>query len=67
MAVAGVFPTVARDLVCPANAAGGQHYCLCAKEFEAPSLAFVAERPDDAVDVLEQRDDRMLHMNFHAR
>ena len=58
VAVAGVLPAIARDLVRPADAAGGEHDCLCAKHFEPPALAIVAERADDALAVLQQRDDR---------
>ena len=66
MAVAGVFPAVAGDLVRAADAAGRQHDRLGAKQLEAPPLAFVAERADDAVAVLEQRDDRALHVHVDA-
>ena len=54
VAVAGVLPAVARDLVGAADAAGGQHDRLGAKQLEAAALALVAERADDAVAVLEQ-------------
>ena len=63
VAVAGVFPAVARDLVGAADAAGRQHDRLRPKQLEAPALALVAERADDAVAVLEQPDDRALHVH----
>ena len=37
-----------------------------AKQLEAAALALVAERADDAVAVLEQRDDRALHVHVDA-
>ena len=49
MAVAGVFPTVAGDFVCAADAAGGQHDGFGAEQLEAAALALVAERSRDAV------------------
>ena len=66
VAVAGVFPAVARDLVGAADAAGRQHDGFRAKQLEAPALALVSERADDAVAVLEQRDDRALHVHVDA-
>ena len=66
VAVAGVFPAVARDLVGAADAAGRQHDRLRAKQLEAAALALVAERAGDAVAVLEQRDDRALHVHVDA-
>ena len=39
---------------------------LAAKQLEAPALALVAERADDAVAVLQQRDDRALHVHVDA-
>ena len=66
VAVAGVFPAVARDLVGAADAAGRQHDRLRAEHLEAAALALVAERAGDAVAVLEQRDDRALHVHVDA-
>ena len=43
MAVAGVFPTVARDLVGSPDAAGGEHDRFRAKNFEPAALAIVTE------------------------
>ena len=45
MAVSGAFPTVARDLVGSADAAGGQHDRFRAKNLESSALAIVAKRP----------------------
>ena len=55
VAVAGVLPAVARDLVGAADAAGREHDRLRAEDLEAAALAVVAERAGDAVAVLEQR------------
>ena len=63
MAVARVFPTVARDLVRAADTAGRQDDGLGLEHLEAPALAVVAECADHAVAVLEQRDDRALHVH----
>ena len=49
MAIARVFPAVARDLVGAADSAGRQHDRLCAKDLESSSLALVPERADDPV------------------
>ena len=55
VAIAGVFPTVARDLVSAADAAGRQHDGLRAKQLESAALALVPERAGDAIAVREQR------------
>ena len=54
VAVAGAFPSIAGDLVCAADAAGGENDGLGLENFETPMFAFISERPDDAVAVLEQ-------------
>ena len=64
--VAGAFPTVAGDLVGPPDAAGGEDDGLGVEDLEAAVLAFVAERADDAVAVLQQRDDGAFHVDFDA-
>ena len=66
VAVAGVFPAVAGDLVRLADAAGGQHHRLGLEDDEAAALAVVAERPGDAVAVLEQADDGAFHVDVDA-
>ena len=66
VAVAGVFPAVAGDLVGAADAAGRQHDRLGVEHLEAAALAVVAERAGDAAAVLEQRDDRALHVDVDA-
>ena len=66
LAVAGVFPGVAGDFIGATNAAGGQHDGFRLENLESSALAVVAERADNAVAVLEQRDDRVLHVDFDA-
>ena len=55
-----------RDLVRLADAAGGQHDRLRLEEVEPAALAVVGERPGDAVAVLQQADDRALHVDRDA-
>ena len=64
--VARVLPAVAGDLERAADAAGREDHRFRAKQLEAAALALVAERADDAVAVLEQRDDRALHVHVDA-
>ena len=66
MAVAGVFPTVAGDLVRAADAAGRQHHRFGMKQLEAPALAVVPERAHHAAGVHQQRDDGALHVKIDA-
>src|SRR5712691_1740055 len=63
MAVARVLPAVAGDLVGAAHAAGREDHRFGLEQLEASALALVAERADHAVVVLEQRDDRALHVH----
>ena len=66
MAVAGAFPAVARDLERAADPARREDDRLRAKHLEAAALALVRERARDARSVLEERDDRALHVHGHA-
>ena len=66
VAVAGVFPAVARDFVGAADAAGREHDGLRAKHLEPPALALVPEGPDDTIAVLQQPGDRALHVHVDA-
>src|SRR6185437_14506323 len=66
LAVAGVLPTVAGDLVGAADAAGGQHYGLGEEEVVAAALAVVAEAAEAAVAGGEQGEQRGLHVHLHA-
>ena len=63
VAVARVFPAVARDLVGAAHAAGRENHRFGLEQLEPSALALVAERADHAAVVLEQRDDRALHVH----
>jgi hypothetical protein len=62
--VAGVFPGVAGDSISATNAAGGKHNGFRLEDLESSAFAVVAERPNDAVAVFEQRDDRVFHVDF---
>ena len=64
LAVAGVFPGIAGDFVRAPDAAGGKHDGLGLENLETSALAVVAERANDAVAVLEQRDDRVFHVDL---
>ena len=66
VAVAGVLPAVAGDLVRLADAAGRQHDRLGLEDDEAAALAVVGERAGDAVAVLEQADDGAFHVDVDA-
>src|SRR5205085_2274439 len=54
VAVAGVFPAIAVDLISAAYAARSQHHGLRLKQVEAALLALIAKRADDALTILEQ-------------
>ena len=66
MAVAGVLPTVAGDLVGAADAAGGEHHGFGVEQFETAALALVAERARDTIAVLQQRDHGAFHVEVDA-
>src|SRR5262249_4846657 len=66
VAVAGVLPAVARDLVGAADAAGREHDRLRAKHLESPALALVRERARYAIAVLQQTRHRALHVHVDA-
>ena len=66
VAVAGVLPAVAGDLEGAADAAGREHDRLGLEHARSAALAVVAERAGDAVAVLEQLDDRVLHVDVDA-
>ena len=67
VAVAGVFPAVARHLERATDTTACEDYGLGREDAEAPALAVVAERADDAVAVLEQLDDGALHVHVDPR
>src|SRR5262245_40636488 len=66
MTVAGVFPAIARDLVGLADAAGGEHDRLGAEDDEAAFLAIVSDGAGDAIAVLQEAQDRHLHVDIDA-
>src|SRR6266550_6595650 len=66
MSVAGVLPTVARDFVSAANAAGGEDDRFGAKNFKATTLALVTKCANDAIAIFQQRKNRVFHVNLDA-
>ena len=66
VAVARVLPAVAGDAEGAAEAAGRDDDGFRAIDLEAATLAVVGHAPDDARVVLEERDDRMLHVDVDA-
>src|SRR5437868_8369102 len=64
MSVAGVFPTVACDLVSAADAASCEHDCFGAKSSESPAFAFVSKCTDDAIAIFEEGENGMFHVNL---
>ena len=64
VAVAGPLPAVAGDLVRLADAAGRQHHRLRLEEDEAAAFPIVAQGTADPIAVLEQADDRTLHVDL---
>ena len=65
-AVAGAFPGIARDFVGATKSAGGNHDRLRLENPETSALAVIAKRAHDAIAVLEQRHDRLFHVNRDA-
>ena len=65
--VGRVFPAVAGDAERAAHAAGGEHDGLRLEQAEPAAFAVVAERPDHAAAVLQQREDRefRVHVDSH--
>ncbi len=63
--VAGVFPTIARNLVGTADSSRREHHGLGPKQQKAPALALVAERAGDAPVIFQQGQDGGFHVNFH--
>src|SRR4051794_10589970 len=66
MAIAGVFPAVARDFVSAPDAAGGEYDGFGAKNFEAAALAFVTEGADGTIALFQDREDGVLHVDLDA-
>jgi hypothetical protein len=66
VAVAGILPAVAGDLVGLADAAGRQHHRPGPEDDEPAMLPVIGHRPRDAVAVLEEPEDRAFHVHFDA-
>src|SRR5262249_43684242 len=66
VAVAGVFPGIARDLVSFANAARGEDDRLGAKDRPPAAFAVIGQRPGDAAGVEQQANNRPLHVHADA-
>src|SRR5207244_3627925 len=66
MTVAGVFPTVACDLIGPPNSTSRQHHCLGTKYPESPSLALVSKDSSDPVPIFQECEHGALHVHIDA-
>jgi hypothetical protein len=66
MAVAGAFPAIARYPERFADAAGRKHNRLGVKDLEIAALAVVRYGAHDALPILEQLNDRRLHVDVNA-
>src|SRR5207237_5957532 len=66
MAVARIFPAVARDLVSASDSTSGKHDGFCAENFEPAALAFVAESADRALTIFQDRQDGVLHEHVNS-
>src|SRR2546427_471470 len=64
LTITRVFPAVAGDLVGAAHSSCGNDDGSGMKKKKAAALPVVAESSDDTICVLEQRDDRALHVNI---
>src|SRR5206468_12716815 len=66
VAVASVFPTIARDFVGAADATGREHDCFGAENLEASTFALIAESADYAVAIFQQGKNRMFHVHVDS-
>src|SRR5262249_32675857 len=66
VAVARVFPTIARDFVGSADTARGKHDSFCSKQQEPASFPFVSKCAGDAISIFEQADQSAFHMHSDA-
>ena len=64
MSVTGTIPTVARDFVRFADSTSGENDRFRLKNFEMAALAIVPECADNAIAILQQRDDARLHVHI---
>src|SRR5439155_5172067 len=61
--VAGGFPTVARYFIGATNSSCCEHDRFRAKNFKATAFAIVTKCADRSVTILQDRQDRVLHMD----
>ena len=66
VAVAGVLPTVAGDLISASDTAGGEDDGLGAEEAEAPAFPVIAEDAGDAIAVFQKRQHGDFHVEINA-
>ena len=66
MAVTGVLPAVAGDLVGAADAAGGEDDRFGAENFESAALAIIAKCAHHAPVPLQESEDGVLHVDINA-
>jgi hypothetical protein len=64
MSVTGAIPTVARDFVRFADPTSGEDDCFSLENFEMAALPIVSKRANNAIPILEQRDDAPLHVHI---
>ena len=62
--IASILPTVAGDLVSPANTSCGQDDRLGPKQVEATLLALLAQPAHDTAILFEEREDGTFHVHF---
>src|SRR5215468_8564281 len=66
MSVACVLPTIASNFECASNPAGGEHHGFGPENMEPAALSVIPERACDAIAVLQQSYDGVLHEDIHA-
>ncbi len=66
MSVAGIFPTVTCNLVCPPDAAGCQDDRCRLENQETAALAVITKRPRDLPILFQQLQHGGFHVNLHA-
>jgi len=64
VSVAGVLPAVARHAEGAADTAGGKHDGFGGEELEPSPLTVIAQRSGDTILILQQRDNRALHVDI---
>src|SRR5207247_9610771 len=64
--IASEFPTIARDFVGAADAAGRKDDRFGAENLEASALALIAESADYSVAIFQQGKNRMFHVDIDS-